>query len=177
MKVIEPGQDRKIAALKSSFHVHFYFGGNMNSKYMKYAFDEAKIAFDENEVPIGAVIVKDGKVIARAHNLKEHNNCCIYHAEILAIMHASNIIDNWRLDGCDIYVTLDPCPMCASAIKQARISNIFSANNNADLNNNKLLDEILKGDKVNPSVNLISNIDREQSRKILNDFFNKQRNN
>ncbi len=149
----------------------------MNTTFFDIAFEEAEKAFNNNEVPIGAVIVKDGEIIAKAYNNKEKDKCSISHAEINAIADASKKLDNWRLDDCDIYVTLDPCPMCASAIKQARIKNVYSALNNKDNNNFKLIEEIFKKDTVNPSVNFFSNLDMERSKKILNSFFNKQRNN
>jgi tRNA(adenine34) deaminase len=97
------------------------------------------------------------------------------HAEINAIHDAEKKLKNWRLDGCDIYVTLDPCPMCASAIKQARISNVYSALNNSDFNNEKILNLIFNKDTCNSSVNFVSNLDSERSKKLLNSFFKKQR--
>ena len=148
----------------------------MNKKFMDEAFKEAQKAFDLDEVPVGAVIVKNNKIISKAHNLKEYNDCCIFHAEINAIIDASKNVDNWRLNDCDIYVTLDPCPMCASAIKQARICNVYSAGSNSDLNNLKLIQSIFKADNTNSSVNFITNIDHNKSRKLLNAFFLKQRN-
>ena len=96
-------------------------------------------------------------------------------AEIIAIRMASKKLNNWRLDGCDIYITLDPCPMCASAIKQSRISNIYSALSNLDKENEKVVVDILKRDKTNPEVTLISNIEPDKSKKILNSFFNIKR--
>ena len=113
----------------------FLLEEKMNEKYLEIAFNEAEKAYKLNEVPIGAVIVKNNKIISKAHNLKESNMCCIFHAEIIAIKEASKKLNNWRLNDCDIYVTLDPCPMCASAIKQSRIKNVYSANSNSDLDN------------------------------------------
>lgn len=147
----------------------------MNYKYMDLAFKEAQKAFNEDEVPIGTVIVKDDKIIAKAHNTKEKNKCCLYHAEILAIKAASNKLNNWRLENCDIYITLDPCPMCASAIKQSRIKNVYSAMSNYDQNNINIISEIFKKDSINSSVNFVTNIDTDKSKKILGDFFKKQR--
>ena len=177
MKVIEPGQDWKIAALRSSFHVHFLFGGNMNLEYMDLAFKYAQKAFDNNEVPIGAVIVKNNEVLAVAYNKKEENNCCLEHAELLVIKEASKKLHNWRLDDCDLYVTLDPCPMCASAIKQARINNVYSALSNSDSNNSKIIHLIFdKVDKTNNSVNFVSDLAVDKSKKMLSDFFDLKRN-
>lgn len=89
------------------------------------ALKEAKKAYLKEEVPIGAVIVKDGKVIARAHNLREKTNNAISHAEILAIEKACKKLNSWRLEDCTIYVTLEPCPMCLGAMMQARIKKVY----------------------------------------------------
>lgn len=99
----------------------------MNEKYMKLALNEAKKAYEKEEVPIGAIIVKDDKVIAKAHNLREIKMQACAHAEILAIEKACKKLNNWRLDGCDMYVTLEPCAMCAGAILNARIRNLYIA--------------------------------------------------
>ena len=124
----------------------------------------------------GCVIVKNDEVIACAYNMKEKNNCCLDHAELLVIREVSKILNNWRLDDCDLYVTLDPCPMCASAIKQARIKNVYSALNNSDSNNLNILHSIFDiNDHTNNSVNFISNLAVDKSKKILNDFFDLQR--
>lgn len=149
----------------------------MNKEYFDFAFLEAEKAFINNEVPIGAVIVKNSEIISVGHNKKEETHNCIAHAEIIAINEAVNKIKNWRLDGCEIYVTLDPCPMCASAIKQARISTVYSALSNSDANNSHIIELIFEKDKVNPTVNFVSNIFPEKSCKLLNDFFEKQRKN
>ena len=147
----------------------------MNRKFLDLAFKYAEKAYKNNEVPIGAVIVKDGKVIGYGYNQKEKKNSVLEHAEIIAIKMASKKLNNWRLDDCDIYVTLDPCPMCASAIKQSRIRNIYSALSNLDKKNEKVVVDILKKDKTNPKVNLITNIESDKSKKILNSFFNIKR--
>ena len=92
--------------------------------FMKIALEEAKRAFRKNEVPVGAVIVCNDKIIAKAHNLKEELNTATAHAEILAINTASSKLNNWRLEDCVLYVTLEPCAMCASAIVQSRIKEV-----------------------------------------------------
>ena len=147
----------------------------MNRKFLDLAFKYAEKAYKNDEVPIGAVIVKDNKVIGYGYNQKEKKNSVLEHAEIIAIRMASKKLNNWRLDDCDIYVTLDPCPMCASAIKQSRISNIYSALSNLDKENEKVVVDILKCDKTNPEVTLISNIEPDKSKKLLNSFFNIKR--
>lgn len=97
----------------------------MEEKYMKMALKEAKKAYEKWEIPVGAILVKDGKVIAKAHNLKEEKKDVTSHAEILAIRKAQKKLENWRLMDCELYVTLEPCPMCAGAIIQSRISKIY----------------------------------------------------
>ncbi|KGN00863.1 adenosine deaminase [Clostridium novyi A str. 4570] len=97
----------------------------MDKKFMDIALDEAKIAALKDEVPVGAVIVKNGEVIASAHNLRETLNDPTAHAEILAIKKASGILKNWRLNECEMYVTLEPCPMCSGAILQSRIRKLY----------------------------------------------------
>ena len=148
----------------------------MNLDFFNIAFSYAKKAIDLDEVPIGAVIVKNGNIIACAHNKKELDNCCTSHAELLAIQEASRLLNNWRLDDCDIYVTLDPCPMCASAIKQARIKNVYSALSNSDTTNKEIIYKIFEKDATNPAVNFVSNLSVDKSKIILNKFFKSHRN-
>ena len=95
----------------------------MNILFMQKAIDIA--ANSGNDIPVGAIIVRDGEIIAMAHNLKESLNDVSAHAEILAIREAAQKLGNWRLNGCDIYVTLEPCPMCLWAILQSRIDNLY----------------------------------------------------
>ena len=97
----------------------------MEEKWMKEALKEAEKAYGKLEIPVGAVIVKEGKIIARAHNLKETKQTATAHAEMLAIQKANKKLNNWRLLDCDIYVTLDPCEMCMGAIISSRIKNIY----------------------------------------------------
>ena len=89
------------------------------------ALEEAEKAREKGEVPVGAVIVKNGEIIARAHNLKETLKDPTAHAEILAIREACNKLNNWRLHGCEMYVTLEPCSMCAGALIQARLKKVY----------------------------------------------------
>lgn len=147
----------------------------MDFKYMDIAFLEAKRAFKCGEVPVGAVIVKNGVILAKAYNKKEKTGCAINHAEILAIKKASKRLKNWRLEDCDIYVTLEPCPMCASAIKQSRIKNVYSAISNKDKNNNELILKIFNTDAVNAGVNFINELAVEKSETLLQKFFSERR--
>lgn len=97
---------------------------NINRKFMKEALKEAKKAYEKLEVPVGAIVVKDGKIIARAHNLKETKYDTTKHAEILAIQKASKKLESWRLLDCEMYVTLEPCSMCAGALINSRIKKV-----------------------------------------------------
>lgn len=142
---------------------------------MELAYKEAIKAFEADEIPVGAVLIKNGEIIATAHNMKEVKGCAIYHAEILAIMEATKKLDNWRLDGCDMYVTLEPCPMCASAIKQSRISNVYCGLSNSYLNNGKILKQIFESDNVNPSVNFHNDLYSEVIKDLMQKFFIEKR--
>ena len=97
----------------------------MEEKFMMQAYREAQKAFEEDEVPVGCVIVKEGKIVARAHNRKEKKNCALFHAEIECIRKAARKLDNWNLKGCEIYVTLEPCMMCTGALVNSRIDKII----------------------------------------------------
>lgn len=92
---------------------------------MQSALEQALTAESEGEIPVGAVIVKDNEIIAKGYNTREKDCDICGHAEINAIKAASKVLNNWRLDNCDIYVTLEPCPMCAAAISQARIRAVY----------------------------------------------------
>lgn len=93
--------------------------------YMSVALKEAEEAYRIGETPIGAVVVRNGEIIARAHNLRETGKNALYHAELLAIDKACKVLGGWRLHQCDLYVTLEPCVMCSGAIVQARIKNLY----------------------------------------------------
>lgn len=96
----------------------------MNSKFMYEALKEAKVAAKEGEVPVGAVIVRNGEIISKAHNMREQKQNALSHAEIEAINIACEKLGSWRLDDCELYVTLEPCPMCTGAIINARIKTV-----------------------------------------------------
>ena len=98
---------------------------NEQEKFMKLAIKEAIKAENKNEVPIGAVIVKDGKIISRGHNLRESKQNSLKHAEIIAIDRACKKLRNFRLEDCELYVTIEPCLMCAGAIVQSRIKKVY----------------------------------------------------
>jgi len=97
----------------------------MQKDFMEEAIKEAKKGKNIQEVPVGAIIVKDGKIISKAHNTVEKTRNVFSHAEVNAIIKAAKIMGNWRMDGCELYVTLEPCKMCKEVIKRARIKKIY----------------------------------------------------
>lgn len=139
-------------------------------EYMEIALEEAKKALLLNEVPVGAVIVKDDKVIAKAHNLVETLKKPTAHAEILAIEKACTLLNNWRLTGCSMYVTLEPCAMCAGAIIQSRISNLYIGAFDADRGACGSVINIAQNDYINSFVNINWVYDYRCS-SILKNFF------
>ena len=142
----------------------------LNIKFMKSAYNEATKAFLKDEIPVGCVIVKDDKIVARAHNLRESKQLVTNHAEILAITKANKKLNSWRLDDCDIYVTLEPCPMCYSAIIQARFKNLyFGAYDKKSGACGSVVD--LSKYKFNHSVNVVGGIEKKKKKKLIQDFF------
>ena len=139
---------------------------------MNYALKEAQKAYNKMDVPVGCVIVYNGKIIARGDNKREKDQHVIKHAEIEAIDKACKALKSWRLNDCTIYTTLFPCPMCASAIQQSRISKLVYLNNT----NNKALNDISLNILFNENLNHRVKIDKiflENS--IIDDFFEKIR--
>jgi len=142
---------------------------------MKKALAEAEKAKAIDEVPIGAVIVQNGKVIAKAYNKRNKGKIATHHAEILAIEKACKKIGDWRLENCEIYVTLEPCPMCAGAIANARIKKlVFGAYDTAGTNKN-LLSDILQDTRLNHKVEIEGGVLEEECRNILTTFFKAKR--
>lgn len=148
---------------------------------MKQALKEARKAYEKNEIPVGAVIVKDGKIIARGHNLKEIKKDTTCHAEIIAIKKASKKIGAWRLSDCDMYVTLEPCSMCAGALIQARIHKIYIGTKDEKTGACGSVLNILQDYPFNHKVEIEYDIMQEECEAILKQFFkdlrkNKQKN-
>jgi len=142
--------------------------------FMRIAKEEAILAMNKGEIPVGAVIVKDGVVIGRAHNLKETLKDSTAHAEILAITEASKYIGNWRLNGTEMYVTLEPCPMCASAISQSRISKVYIGTFNKDMGACGSVINLLDNRSLNSFVDVKWVYDVECS-ELLTKFFENRR--
>ena len=142
--------------------------------FMSLAIEQARLAFSLNEVPVGAVIVKDDKVISSGYNTRERDNNPLGHAEINAILQASAVTNHWRLSGCTLYVTLEPCPMCAGAIINSRIDRVVYGA--CDIKAG-CLGSLIDLSKVNfnHSPRLHKGVCEEQCQKLLADFFNSLR--
>ena len=143
----------------------------MNEKFMKEALKEAKKALEHEEVPVGAIIVKDGKIIARAHNIKEQKNDATCHAEILAIKKACKKLNSWRLIGCEMYVTLEPCSMCAGALINSRIKKLYIGTPDEKTGACGSVLNLLEDYKFNHKIEIEKYILKEECEKILKDFF------
>ena len=138
---------------------------------MKEALKEAKKAYGKLEVPVGAIIVRDRKIIARAHNLKETKKDTTKHAEILAIQKASRKLESWRLLDCEMYVTLEPCSMCAGAIINARIKKLYIGALDEKTGAVGSVFNLFEDYKFNHNVEVEQGIMKEECEKILKDFF------
>ena len=140
-------------------------------KFMKEALKEAKKAYEKLEIPVGCVIVKDNKIIARAHNLKETKFDTTKHAEIIAIQKASKKLKSWRLNECEMYVTLEPCSMCAGAIINSRIKKLYYGAKDEKTGAVGSVFNLLKDYKFNHDVEIESGILENECRNILKEFF------
>ena len=137
----------------------------MYEKYMKIALKQAKKALKYNEVPVGCVITKNNKIIAKAYNKKEKTKNVTKHAEIIAISKACKKIKNWRLENCEIYITMEPCMMCCGAIEQSRIKKIIYGVKNENYGFTKNL----------KNIKIISQVYENECKKIVQTFFKKRR--
>ncbi len=146
-------------------------------KFMMEALKEAKKAYDKLEVPVGAVIVKEGKIIARAHNLKETKTDTTKHAEILAIQKASRKLKSWRLLDCDMYVTLEPCSMCAGAMINSRIRKIYIGTQDAKTGAVGSVFNLFNDYTFNHKVEAETGILKDECESILQQFFKELRKN
>lgn len=135
------------------------------------AIDDAQKTSDD--IPVGAVLVHKGVVIARAHNEKEKNNDITAHAEIIVLREGAKALGNWRLDECDLYVTLEPCPMCGWAILQSRVNNLYFGS--YDLNYGAF-SKVKLQDLCSVKINILGGIMEKECDTLLNDFFKKIRN-
>lgn len=143
--------------------------------FMKEALKEAKKSLTCGEVPIGAVIVRDGKIIARGHNSREKTQNALCHAETIAISKACKKLKSWRLDECEMFVTLEPCPMCAGAIANARLASVTYACPEKT-SGDHLCETILSSHRLNSNPNLIHDQAYEdEASQLLTDFFKSKR--
>ena len=176
MNVCEPGQDRNVAALSITFMCDGFLNCMEDySKYMLEALKEAELAELEDEVPIGCVIVKGDQIIARAHNQRETTNNPLGHAETLAIKKASEILNDWQLVDCDLYVTIEPCIMCGGAIIQSRIRKVIYGA--PDLKGGAFGSsiDILESKNINHRPEVIKGVLEKECSKIIKDYFKSKR--
>ena len=170
--MFESGQSRKTAAIRTSKCVCFFYVGDVMDKYMNEALKEAKKAYKKGEVPIGAIVVKNNKIISRGYNQKEKNKIATHHAEILAINKACKKINNWRLIDCTLYVTVEPCLMCCGAIIQSRIKKVVYGIPNENYGGIESIATSFK----NTNITVEKGIMKDECLTILQKFFNEKRN-
>ncbi|MFZ1934231.1 MAG: tRNA adenosine(34) deaminase TadA [Thermoguttaceae bacterium] len=147
----------------------------MHEHFMRIALEEAEQALREEEVPVGAVIVHEGRLIARAHNQREQLRDPTAHAEMIAITQAAESRQSWRLDGCTLYVTLEPCPMCAGAILQARISTLVYGAADPKAGAVATLFRLLDDPRLNHRVESVAGVLAASCGEVLSRFFQQQR--
>ena len=147
----------------------------MQEKFMKEALKEAKKAYKKLEIPVGAVIVKDGKIIARGHNLKETKEDTTKHAEIIAIQKASKKLSAWRLIDCEMYVTLEPCAMCAGAIINSRIKKVYIGTMDYKTGAGGSVLNLFEDFTFNHKVEVEKGILQEECKNMLKQFFKELR--
>jgi len=147
----------------------------MHEQFMRLALAEAEAALGEDEVPIGAVIVHEGRVIASAHNQREGLHDPTAHAEMIAITQAAESLRSWRLDGATLYVTLEPCPMCAGAILQARIPRLVYGAADPKAGAVRTLFRLLDDPRLNHRAEIVAGVLAEPCGQILTRFFQRQR--
>lgn len=147
----------------------------MHEHFMQMALREAEAARAEDEVPVGAVIVQEGRVIAAAHNQREQLKDPTAHAEMIAITQAAEALGSWRLEGCTLYVTLEPCPMCAGAIVQARIPTVVYGATDPKAGAVHSLYTILSDRRLNHQPQLVSGVLLDPCGRILTEFFQGKR--
>ena len=147
----------------------------MKNKFMNAAIREAKKAVEKDEVPIGAVIVLDGKIIARAHNLMEKTQLATAHAELLAINKACKKLKSWRLDNAEIYVTVEPCAMCAGAIANARIKKVYFGAYETKSGCAESKYPVLTDNGLNHSVEFIGGVEHDICANIIKNYFKSKR--
>ncbi|MBR6765544.1 MAG: tRNA adenosine(34) deaminase TadA [Clostridia bacterium] len=143
--------------------------------FMKKALNQAKVAYKMGEVPVGAVVVKDGIIISRGYNLREKTNDPTAHAELIAMKRAAKKLDSWRLTGCTLYVTLEPCPMCAGVIINSRIDKVVFGAYDQKAGCCTTLYHLPLDERFNHRANVLGGVLEDECAKILSDFFKEKR--
>ncbi len=148
---------------------------DIDKKYMQMALAEARKAYQQAEVPIGAVVVCNDKVVGRGFNRREQTQDPTSHAEMIALREAAEKEASWRLEECQLYVTLEPCPMCAGAILQSRIKRLVFAARDPKAGAVKSLYQLLEDNRFNHQVEVVEGIMKDESAQLLKDFFRELR--
>ena len=143
--------------------------------YMKVAIEQAQIAEENGDVPIGAVVVHENQIIGRAYNQREQLKDPTAHAEIIALTQAAAFLESWRLNGCTMYVTLEPCPMCAGALVLARMDRLVYGCDDPKTGACKSLYNIVQDERLNHKLEVTSGVLEEQCREQLQGFFARRR--
>ncbi|MHC4463242.1 MAG: tRNA adenosine(34) deaminase TadA [Planctomycetota bacterium] len=146
-----------------------------DERYMQMAIEQAWIAEENGDVPIGAVIVYENRIIGKAYNQREQLNDPTAHAEIIALTQAAAALENWHLNGCTIYVTLEPCSMCAGALVLARMDRLVYGCDDPKAGACKSLYNIVQDERLNHRLEVTSGVLAEQCSKLLRDFFSQRR--
>ncbi len=149
--------------------------GEVDKQYMRIAIEQARIAQENSDVPIGAVIVHDGQIIGKAYNQREQLQDPTAHAEIIALTQAAAALENWHLNGCTMYVTLEPCPMCAGALVLARIDRLVFGCNDPKTGACGSLYNIVQDERLNHRVEITSGVLADECAELLQQFFQKKR--
>lgn len=147
---------------------------NKEEQFMLEALEQAKISAEFDEVPIGAVVVKNGEIVSRAHNTRNQSRNAVEHAELVAIEQACKKLNDWRLTGCDLYVTLEPCVMCLGACYNARISNVYFGAFDLSGNGCVQLSEMI-GRTLNHELTIHGGVLGKECSQILSDYFKSKR--
>ena len=146
-----------------------------DEKFMAIAIKEAKKAQKNDEVPIGAIVVKDGIIISKCYNKRNKSKIATHHAEILAIEKACKVVGDWRLENCTLYVTLEPCPMCAGAIMNSRIPRVVYGAKELSSEKDIFMEIMTDTKRLNHKVEVVGGVLQDECAKILSFFFKQKR--
>lgn len=150
-------------------------GTSPHERWMRLALDEARAAAEEDEVPVGAIVVAGGRVVGSGHNQREQLADPTAHAEMIAITQAAASLGSWRLEGCTLYVTLEPCPMCAGAILQARVPVVVWGASDPKAGAVETLYRLFEDQRLNHRVDHVGHVLADECGRILTEFFRRKR--